>query len=136
MDERGLRAAYERYLACLNGRELDRLHEHVGEDVQHNGRRLGLPGYRRMLEGDFARIPDLTFGLDLLVAERDRVAARLVFDCTPGGELFGVPVDGVRVTFCEHVFYRYVDGRIAEVHSLLDADAVRAQLPAAGRGAT
>ncbi len=127
-DDGGLRAAYQRYLECLNDRDLDQLGDHVSEDVRHNGEHLGLVGYRQMLQKDFERIPDLTYVLDLLVVDGDVVAARLVFDCSPAGELFGAQVDGRRVVFGEHVFYRYVDAKIVEVHSLLDADAVRAQV--------
>jgi len=32
------------------------------------------------------------------------------------------------VTFDEHVFYRVTDGRIREVHSLIDRDAIAAQI--------
>lgn len=134
MGDDGLRAAYERYVDCLNRRDLDQLGEHVSEAVRRNGELLGLVGYRRMLEEDFERIPDLTFGFDLLAVDEDVVAARLVFDCSPVGELFGTRVDGQRVTFAEHVFYRYVDAKIVEVRSLLDADAVRAQVSGLGPG--
>jgi predicted ester cyclase len=37
--------------------------------VQRNGEALGLAGYRKMLEGDFAAIPDLQFNIDFLVSE-------------------------------------------------------------------
>ena len=34
------------------------------------------------------------------------------------------------ISFVEHAFYRYEEGRIAQVWSLIDMDAIRAQLGA------
>ncbi|TIW72215.1 MAG: ester cyclase, partial [Mesorhizobium sp.] len=85
---------YRGYIACLNAQDWANLGRFVGEAVQYNGETVGLSGYRRMLEGDFQAIPDLRFSIELLVCEPPRVAARLHFDCTPKGRLFGLPVNG------------------------------------------
>ncbi|TIT73790.1 MAG: ester cyclase, partial [Mesorhizobium sp.] len=106
----------------------DNLGRFVGEEVQYNGETIGLSGYRRMLEGDFESIPDLRFNIELLVSEPPRVAARLHFDCRPKGMLFGLPVNGKRVSFAENVFYEFQDGRIGEVWSVIDKAAIQAQL--------
>ncbi len=42
----------------------------VGDEVIHNDQRIGLSGYREMLERDFREIPDLHFDIELLVCER------------------------------------------------------------------
>lgn len=119
---------YHGYIACLNARDWLRLGDFVHADVRRNGERLGLEGYRRMLEDDCRAIPDLRFEVRLLVVEPPRIAARLGFDCTPTGMLFGLPVDGRRVRFAEHVLYEIVDGRIATVWSVIDQAAIAAQL--------
>ncbi|MFY0632732.1 MAG: ester cyclase [Vannielia sp.] len=121
-------AAYHEYIDCLNRQDWAKLGNHVHESACHNGRPLGLPGYREMLEGDFRAIPDLRFNIAQLVAEPGHIAARLAFDCTPVGDLFGLPVNGRRVQFCEHVFYAFREGRIHTVHSLIDTQAIAAQL--------
>ncbi len=100
----------------------------VQEDAGHNGRRLGLAGYRAMLENDVAEIPDLRFEIELLVCDPPQVASRLRFDCTPKGIFLGLPVNGRRLGFAENVFYAYRDGKIAEVWSILDKAAIEAQL--------
>lgn len=41
---------YERYIACLNARAWEALGDFVAADVVHNGRLLGVDGYRAMLE--------------------------------------------------------------------------------------
>jgi len=123
-----LTTAYAAYLDCLNSRRWDELGHHVADDVRHNGQTLGVAGYRRMLERDVAAVPDLRFVAEEVVAAGDVVAVRLAFDCHPVGELFGVAVDGRRVVFGEHVFYRYAGGRVADVRSLVDVEAVRRQV--------
>ncbi|MET1023451.1 MAG: ester cyclase [Pseudoxanthomonas sp.] len=123
-----LSAHYRGYLDCLNRQDWTRLGDFVHAQVRHNDRPLGLDGYREMLEGDFAAIPDLSFQAELQACEPPVVASRLTFDCTPIGELFGLPVNGRRVRFSEHVFYRFQDGRIIRVWSLIDRAAIQAQL--------
>lgn len=123
--------AYHAYIACLNARDWDCLAQHVAVDVVHNQRPLGLAGYRGMLENDVRQIPDLVFRIELLVADAELVSCRLAFDCTPVGEFLGVPVNGRRVRFNEHVIYRFRAGKIVEVWSLLDTP-VLSPLPKAG----
>ncbi|WP_239031772.1 ester cyclase [Paroceanicella profunda] len=104
MDPAALTALYHGYIACLNARDWARLGEYVGDSVRHNGRPLGLAGYRAMLEGDVATIPDLRFEVRLLAADPPVVAARLWFDCHPKAGFLGLPVNGRRVCFAENVF--------------------------------
>jgi predicted ester cyclase len=56
------------------------------------------------------------------------VACRLWFTCTPTSTFFGHEPTGRPISFCEHVFYRFRDGRIAHVWSLIDREAIAAQL--------
>ncbi|WP_257166435.1 ester cyclase [Bradyrhizobium sp. SRS-191] len=119
---------YRAYIVCLNAQAWPALGDFVHEHVVHNGRQLGLTGYRDMLIGDFAAIPDLRFNIGLLVADPPRVACRLDFDCTPSGEFLGLPINGRRIAFAENVFYEFRDGRIAQVWSVIDKAAIEAQL--------
>lgn len=119
---------YRNYIDCLNKQDWARLGRFVHDEVHYNGERIGLSGYRAMLEEDFRAIPDLHFDIDLLVSEPPFVASRLRFDCTPKGLLFGLPVNGKRVSFSENVFYEFRDGRIAKVWSVIDKAAIATQL--------
>jgi len=121
---------YRAYIACLNRQDWPELGRFVDDKVEHNGRRLGLCGYRDMLIGDFAAIPDLRFRIDLLVCEPPHVAARLMFDCTPKGAFLGQNVDGRKVSFAENVFYKFEGSKIAAVWSVIDKAAIEAQLGA------
>jgi predicted ester cyclase len=119
---------YRGYIACLNKQDWPNLEQFVREDVYYNSERIGLTGYREMLEGDFRAIPDLYFDIHLLICEPPRVASRLRFDCTPQGVLFGFPVNGKRVAFAENVFYEFRDDRIEKVWSVIDKAAIESQL--------
>jgi predicted ester cyclase len=128
MAETALSDLYKDYIACLNRQDWSNLGEFVHDDVRHNGRSLGLPGYRAMLERDFAEIPDLRFSIEFLVCEAPLVAGRLRFDCRPKGLFLGLPANGKRVVFAENVFYRFRGGKIEEVWSVIDKAAIEAQL--------
>jgi predicted ester cyclase len=128
MTNADLPGIYRNYIACLNQQDWQNLARFVHDDVDYNGERIGLSGYRAMLEQDFRAIPDLYFDIHLLISEPPRVASRLGFDCTPKGLLFGFPVNGKRVSFTENVFYEFLDRRIARVWSVIDKAAIEAQL--------
>ena len=119
---------YRAYIACLDKQDWPNLGRFVHDDVHYNGKRIGLSGYREMLERDFRAIPDLCFEIRLLISEPPRIASRLHFDCTPSDMLFGLPVNGRKVQFDENVFYEFVDGRIETVWSIIDKAAIEAQL--------
>jgi predicted ester cyclase len=123
-----LSAIYRDYIACLNRQDWPELGRFVAPDVRHNGRDFGLAGYRAMLERDFATIPDLAFDIRLLVAEPPHVAALLGFRCSPRGTFLGLPVEGRTVTFTENVFYRFRDGAIVDVRSIIDKGAIEDQI--------
>ena len=128
MTATSLSDCYRAYIDCLNRQDWKALELFVDEEVRHNGRPLGLSGYRAMLAKDFKDIPDLRFCIDLLICEDPRVAARLVFNCTPRGEFLGLNVGGRRISFAENVFYEFRKGKITTVWSVLDKAAIEAQV--------
>lgn len=119
---------YRDYIDCLNHQDWASLGEFVDAEVQHNGRLLGVAGYRQMLENDFATIPDLHFNIGLLICDPPHIAARLEFDCSPRGEFLGLAVHGKRLSFTENVFYEFREGKVWRVWSVIDKAAVEAQL--------
>jgi steroid delta-isomerase-like uncharacterized protein len=128
MTETDLSGIYRDYIACLNKQDWPNLGRFVHDEVCHNGRRLGLSGYREMLEKDFDQIPDLHFTIQLLMSDAPHVASRLDFDCTPKNTFLGLPVNGRKVSFSENVFYEFREGKIAQVWSIIDKAAIEAQL--------
>ncbi|WNG85440.1 ester cyclase [Mycobacterium sp. ITM-2016-00317] len=128
MNDLPLTETYGRYLRCLNDRRWEDLGQYVCDDAIHNKRPLGLTGYREVLESDTAAIPDLQFHAEIVVAQHDVLGAVLTFHCTPEQRFRGLEPTGAQISFSEHVFYRFRDSRIAEVWSLIDTEAIAAQL--------
>lgn len=128
MTKAELSDVYRRYIACLNKQDWPKLEQFVHDDVRYNGKRIGLSGYREMLERDFEEIPDLSFEIQLLISDPPYVASRLVFNCTPKGTFLGLDVNGKRVSFTENVFYEFGREKIEKVWSVIDKAAIEAQI--------
>jgi predicted ester cyclase len=119
---------YRDYIACLNRQDWPKLGQFVDDEAIHNGRRVGLSGYREMLERDFDQIPDLYFDIRMLVSKPPYIASRLAFHCAPKGTFLGLAVNGKRVSFTENVFYEFRRQKIVEVWSVIDKAAIEAHL--------
>jgi predicted ester cyclase len=128
MTKASLSGIYRGYIACLNKQDWENLHQFVHEDAHYNGKRIGLSGYRAMLERDFREIPDLYFDVRLLISDPPYIASRLQFDCTPKGKFLGLNVNGKRVSFTENVFYEFQQAKICRVWSVIDKAAIEAQI--------
>jgi predicted ester cyclase len=128
MSKTGLSDIYRAYIACLNKQDWPKLDQFVDDDVTYSGQRIGISGYREMLERDFREIPDLYFDIRLLISDPPYIASRLGFDCTPKGNFLGLHVNGKKVSFTENVFYEFRRERIAQVWSVIDKAAIEAQL--------
>jgi predicted ester cyclase len=128
MTNADLETRYRAYLEALNGRRLDDLVHYVQDELSYNGETMTRRRYQDMIAADITAVPDLVFDARIVVVDGDEVACRLVFDCTPQHEFLGFSPSGRRVHFAEHVFYRFRDGRIAAVSSLIDRAAIAAQL--------
>ncbi|PRY07987.1 ester cyclase [Paraburkholderia sp. BL25I1N1] len=132
MDTPDLYTLYRDYIGCLNKQDWPNLGQYVDDNAQYNGQRIGLSGYREMLERDFREIPDLYFNIQLLISDPPYIASRLGFACTPKGTFLGLAVNGKRVSFTENVFYQFRNGKIEQVWSVIDKAAIEAQLEATG----
>jgi len=119
---------YRGYIACLNEQDWPRLSQFVHDEVSYNGKLIGIGGYREMLQKDFDAIPDLSFDVQLLIADPPYLASRLGFNCTPKGMFLGLSVNGKRVSFTENVFYEFRNEKIWQVWSVIDKATIEAQL--------
>lgn len=130
---RELADLYRSYIACLNSRAWSELGNFVDSEVTHNVGYSVLNATATCSSQTMRRSPisDLRFNIDLLVTDAQRVAARLLFDCTPKGEFLGLPVHGRRVSFAEHAFYAYSNDKIVSVRSIIDKGAIEAQITTA-----
>jgi predicted ester cyclase len=128
MTEAELEAHYRRYISYLNNRRLDELDEFLHEELTYNCQPETRADYRERIAGDLAAIPDLYFDVQLIVVCGDQIACRLFYNCTPQSEWLGLQPNGESISFAEHVFYKFRDGKIYEVWSLLDVASIAEQL--------
>lgn len=82
---------------------------------------------------DYVREVTAAFGdyrceIVTLVAEGDRVAARMTFSGVHRGPLLGMPATGRRVSWAGVAFFTFSDDRIADLWVLGDLDSLRRQL--------
>jgi steroid delta-isomerase-like uncharacterized protein len=107
-----------------NGHDLDVLDELVAEDVVNHAateeHKLGIEGFRHVMEWGFALLPDGRYEVLDTIAEGDMVACRVRASGTMQGEMFGIPPTG-KAFSAEHVhWHRVVDGKLVERWAVRD----------------
>ena len=106
------------YQEIYNSNDLDRLTEVVSEDLLTPNIMPGIPhglegakaAHRIMLTG----FPDYQTIIDDMIAEGDKVAARIKMTGTHSGEFMGIPPTGRRISFTGIYFARIAGGKIVE----------------------
>ncbi len=76
----------------------------------------------------FSAFPDVTFVIEDVIQQGDRVAARVTLEGTHRGEFAGIPATGKRMKVYDFAMYRIAGGKITDVWSLVDIQAMRDQL--------
>lgn len=108
----------QRYQEIYNSNDLDSLGEVVSEDLLTPKIMPGIPtgiegakaAHRIMLTG----FPDYQTIIDDLVAEGDKVAARITMSGTNTGSFMGMPATGKYVLFTGMYIARIANGKIVE----------------------
>lgn len=122
----GLDAIYREYIAAIQSKELDKISFYVSDEVIHNGKRLGLDGYKDLLLRNIVET-DVDINIKRLVVDSKTVAAVLIFTTkATTEELVGIRLDGEPFSYAENVVYDFTDGKIREVFSVFEIDAIRA----------
>ena len=105
-------------VAALDGGDLDAIERFYAPDyVDHGRSSIGAAGRGGEREAFLAlqrAFPDARHAIDDLIAEGDRVVARISARGTHTGELFGLPPTGKVVASTTVAIYRIEGGRIAE----------------------
>lgn len=107
-----------RYQEIYNDNNLEALSEVLAEDLLTPRIMPGIPtglegaksAHRIMLLG----FPDYQTVIEDLVAEEDKVAARIKMTGTHTGDFMGIPATGTRVEFSGMYIVRIKEGRITE----------------------
>lgn len=134
------KALLSRVYEIVNSGELDRVGEVVAHDfVEHEEfpglEGGGLEGFLTFARTFRAAFPDLRFTPFDLVAEGDKVAARVLIEGTHRGELAGMPPTGRTIAVSAIDLVRVADGKLVEHWGNTDTLGMMQQLgaiPAAG----
>lgn len=109
----------ERWVAVTNRQDLASLDELFTDDTyDHVGQRSGVGWWKEVFGFLYATLSDWHWTLEDLVAEGDRVVARLTVVGTHAGSeipfLRGIQPTGRRVVWTHQHTFRFVNGKIAE----------------------
>jgi steroid delta-isomerase-like uncharacterized protein len=107
-----------RYQEIYNSNQLDSLGEVVSENLLTPRIMPGIPSgiqgakaaHQMMLTG----FPDYQTAIDDLIAEDDKVVARITMSGTHTGNFMGIPATGKQVVFTGIYIARIADGKIVE----------------------
>ena len=80
----------------------------------------GVEGVKQLAEALLPGIPDMELPIEDLVAEDEKVLARLRVQGTHRGELMGIPATGKRIDIAVLDLFQIRDGRLIEHWALLD----------------
>lgn len=121
-----------RYQECYNTNDLDGLDEIVSVDVLTPrimpDMPSGLEGAKAVHKKTLIGMPDFRTEIQDLVAEDDKVVARVIMAGTHTGNFYGIPATGKRVEFSGMFIARILDGKIVEHWGEEDALSLLQQL--------
>ena len=88
----------------------------------------GVEGFAGYMQQVRAAFPDFHNQIEELIAEQDKVVARLTYRGTHRGDLFGIAPTGRQIRCSGVAIFRIADGRIAEGWVLGDTTGLTRQL--------
>lgn len=122
----------QRYQEIYNSNDLDALGEVVADDLLTPkimpGMASGLEGAKQVHKKTLIGMPDWHTVIDDLIAEGDKVVARITMTGTHTGDFYGIPATGRHVSFTGIYIARIANGKIVEHWGEEDAVSLLQQL--------
>ena len=116
--EAQLKDAYRRIIDAISRGDADGLDELIAPDVvDHNpipDQAPGRDGFKQWMVAARTAFPDIRGTVEEVIAEGDRVAARMTWQGTHRGEFMGVGPTGNRVSFSAFHLVRFSQDRAVE----------------------
>jgi steroid delta-isomerase-like uncharacterized protein len=117
------------YEDVFSSDRLDLLPELVAEDVLlHPGEERGVEAYRMLLNRAQTAFSERQFSIESILADNDIVAVRWRMDAIHSGPIGGLMATGKPIQQNANVFFRFEQGKIAEVWTQFDQIGVLRQL--------
>lgn len=113
-----LKDVYRRIIDAISRGDADGLDELIAPDlIDHNptpDQAPGREGFKEWMTVATTAFPDLRGTVEDVIAEGDRVAARMTWHGTHGGEFMGLAPTGQHVSFVAFHLVRFSDGLAVE----------------------
>ncbi len=122
------------YDEIFNGRNLGLIDELLREDFVEHEELPGLPagreGMRYFTQSTLEGIPDLSVEIEDMIAEGDKVVARVRFTGTHEGEFMGFAATGNKIDFAAIDVLAWHDGKATDHWGVTDTAAMLTQVGA------
>ncbi len=130
---RDCKALVRRYYSEVwNKWSLPALEELISPDITFRGSIgtavNGIDQFRQYVSKIRAAFPDFHNHIEELIAEGEKVAARLTYTGTHGGELLGFPATGNKIAYSGLAIFKFAESKIVRGYVLGDTETLKRQL--------
>ena len=108
------KAIVRRFVKAYNERNLDLFDELLAPNYFDQTSKVGPEGLKQLMNMAFKAFPDFHETIEDIIAEGDKVWARITFTGTHNGEWMGIPPTGMKVTTEMVDIFRIVNVKLVE----------------------
>ena len=103
-----------RFIEAYNKRNLDLFDDLLAPDYYDHTSKVGVEGLKQLMNMAFKAFPDFHETIEEIIAEGDKVRARITFTGTHKGEFMGIAPTGKKITTEMVDIFRIVNGKLVE----------------------
>ena len=108
------KAIVRRFIEAYNKRNLDLFADLLAPDYYDHTSKVGVEGLKQLMNIAFKAFPDFHETIEDIIAEGDKVWARITFTGTHTGEFMGIAPTGKKITTEMVDIFRIVKGKLVE----------------------
>ena len=108
------KAIVRRFIEAYNKRDLDLFDDLLAPDYFDHTSKVGVEGLKQLMNMAFKAFPDFHETIKDIIAEGDKVWARITFTGTHTGEFMGISPTGKKITTEMVDIFRIVNGKLVE----------------------
>ena len=108
------KAIVRRFIEAYNKRNLDLFDDLLAPDYFDHTSQVGPEGLKQLMNMAFKAFPDFHETIEDIIAEGDKVWARITFTGTHSGEWLGIAPTGKKITSMMVDIFRIVNGKLVE----------------------
>jgi len=108
------KALVRRFIEAYNKRNLDLFDDLLAPDYFDHTNKVDIEGLKQLMNMAFKAFPDFHETIEDIIAEGDKVWARITFAGTHTGEFMGIAPTGKKITTEMVDIFRIVNGKLVE----------------------